>query len=300
MAKRSVEFRVGVLIIIGIVILGGSLYWLEGHRLQMNARMIDVRFDDVGALAIGDRVTVSGVQKGKVNDLTLTEGGVLVEIQLQRDVRLNSDASFTIKNMGVMGERFIAIYPGTDSTKLNYDRIIEGEYDPGLPEVMGLLGEMITELRELVGSVSRTIGSDSSLSLFNATLSNMEQLSSSLLAYVERNEGRLDSTAENLVLASSRFNRMLSENSGKVDSALTRFDRTSVKVEEIVYVLDTVSVSARAFARRLDNPDGSLQLLMEDRRLYDDLRRTADNIDDLINDIRANPRKYINFTLEIF
>ncbi len=300
MAKRSVEFKVGVLIIIGIVILGGSLYWLEGHRLRMNARMIDLSFRDVGALAIGDRVTVSGVQKGKVNDLTLTRRGVLVQLQLQRDVTLYSDATFTIKNMGVMGERFVAIDPGTDSTELDYDAVIEGNYDPGLPEVMGLMGEMITELRQLVGSVKRTIGSDSSLSLFNSTLSNMEQLSSSLLAYVERNEGRLDSTAENLVIASRRFNRLLDDNSRKIDSTFTRFDRTSLRVEEIVTVLDTVSLSARAFARRLDNPDGSLQLLMEDRRLYDDLRRTADNVDDLINDIRANPRKYINFTLKIF
>ena len=43
-----------------------------------------------------------------------------------------------------------------------------------------------------------------------------------------------------------------------------------------------------------------MQLLMEDRRLYDDLRRTADNVDDLINDIRANPRKYINLKVELF
>jgi phospholipid/cholesterol/gamma-HCH transport system substrate-binding protein len=300
MAKRNVEFKVGILIIIGIIILGGSLYWLEGHRLRMNAHMIDVRFDDVGALAVGDKVTVSGVYKGKVNALTLSDRGVLVQVQLQREVTLNSDATFTIKNMGVMGERFIAIDPGTDTTELNYDRVIEGDYDPGLPEVMGLMGEMITELRQLVGSVKRTIGSDSTLSLFNETLSNMEQLSSSLMAYVERNEGKLDTTAENLVVASNRFNELLQENSGKIDSTFTRFNRTSVKVEEIVAVLDTVSTSARAFARRLDNPDGSLQLLMEDRRLYDDLRRTADNVDDLINDIRANPRKYINFTLEIF
>jgi len=41
-------------------------------------------------------------------------------------------------------------------------------------------------------------------------------------------------------------------------------------------------------------------LLLEDRRLYDDLRHTADNIDDLIQDIRDNPRKYINLKVELF
>jgi hypothetical protein len=39
---------------------------------------------------------------------------------------------------------------------------------------------------------------------------------------------------------------------------------------------------------------------MEDRRLYDDVRRTAMNIDSLVDDIRQDPKKYINFTLELF
>jgi hypothetical protein len=39
---------------------------------------------------------------------------------------------------------------------------------------------------------------------------------------------------------------------------------------------------------------------MEDRRLYDDLRKAADNLDDLVSDIRANPRKYINLKFELF
>ncbi|UCC45035.1 MAG: MCE family protein, partial [Candidatus Zixiibacteriota bacterium] len=92
--------------------LAAALYWLQGYRLERNSQVIKIRFADVGTLALGDRVTVSGVHRGKVNKLRLTEDGVMVEILVYQDVMLRQDATFTIKNFGVMGERFIAIDPG--------------------------------------------------------------------------------------------------------------------------------------------------------------------------------------------
>lgn len=300
MASNNIEFRVGVVVLLGIILLAGSLYWLQDYRMEQNAVRVKVRFDDVGTLAVGDRATVSGVRKGKVNKLQLTDNGVVVELMLARDVSLSSDAQFVIKNLGVMGERFIAIKNGVDSLPLDTSGIVEGQSDTGLPEVMGLMGEMIVELRSLVHSFKRTIGSDSSLEKFNNTVRNLESVSVSLSGFMTRNENKLDKTATNFYEASKELNRMMSSSAGKVDSVTERFDRISINMEQFVQQLDTLSASARLFADRLDNSEGTLQLLMEDRRLYDDLRKTADNVDDLINDIRANPRKYINLKVELF
>jgi len=300
MSTRDVEFRVGVVVLLGIVLLAGSLYWLQDYQLERHAQRVMVRFDDVGTLAIGDKVTVSGVRKGKVSNLELARGGVVVELLMARDVLLTSDARFVIKNLGVMGERYIAVKNGTDSILLDLSLVIDGQYDTGLPEVMGLLGDMIVELRNLVRSFKNSIGSDSSLKKFDNTVRNLESVSSSLANYMKRHETHLDSTVTNFLDASRSLNRVLADNATKVDSVATRFDRMSINLEEFVHQLDTLSTSARQFADNLNNSEGTLQLLMEDRRLYDDLRKTADNVDDLINDIRANPRKYINLKVEIF
>ena len=300
MATKNIEFRVGVIILIGIIILIASLYWLQGYKLERNSQRVVVLFDDVGTLAVGDRVTVSGVRQGKVNNLRLTAQGVEVELLLFQDVVLKRDAQVVIKNLGLMGERFVAIAPGKDSLTLDTSQPVRGLYDTGLPEVMGLMGEMITELRSLVVSFKQTVGSDSSLNKFSSTVENLQQVSASLAGYVARNESRLDQTAENFLQASRELNGLLKANRSRIDSTVSRVNRVSADLEGIVGRLDTLSVSAREFADKLNNPDGTIQLLLEDRRLYDDLRRTADNIDDLVNDIRANPRKYINFTLEIF
>ena len=300
MASKDIEFKVGIIILIGIIILAVSLYWLKDYELERNSHVVTVMFTDVGTLEVGDKVTVSGVRAGKVSDMKLTEGGVIVELLLSTDVTLRRNAVIAIKNLGLMGERFISIQPGKDSVLFDAGTTANGVYDTGLPEVMGLMGEMIVELRSLVGSFKRSIGSDSSLQKFNNTVNNLESVSASLAEYMNRNEDRLDMTADNFYKASKSLNNMLSDNSEKVDSTMMRVDRMTVRLENFIGQLDSMSVTFRQFAQKLENPDGTLQLLVEDRRLYDDLRKTADNIDDLINDIRENPRKYINLKVELF
>ena len=300
MASRNIEFKVGAVVLIGLILLGGSLIWLEQFQLTNDSTVIKVHFDDVGTLAIGDKVTVSGVHKGKVNKMNLTKGGVEVELVVSSEVELMQDAQIVIKNFGVMGERFVSITPGKDSVALDISQPINGQYDAGLPEVMGLMGEMVVELHDLVGTLKKTAVSDSSLNKFSNTIHNLESVSKSLKNYVERNEGKLDETADNFLKASKHLNRTLAQNSNKIDSVATRFDRVSIELEKFVGQLDTLSVSAREFAESLNNPEGTLKLLTDDRRLYDDLRKTADNIDDLISDIRANPKKYLTVKVSVF
>lgn len=300
MASRDIEFKVGVIVLIGLILLFASLYWLQGYKLERNAQKVTVRFSDVGTLAVGDRVTVSGVHRGKVSGLELTESGVLVDLLLYKDVVLKSDARIVIKNLGLMGERFIAISPGSDSTRFDASQVVQGYYDAGLPEVMGLMGEMIVELRSLVGSIKNTVAADSSLTKFNRTVNNLEKVSAMLSNVMEDNSAKIGNTVDNFNSASKRLNKMLADNQPKLDTTFGRLERATSGLDDFVARLDTLSLELNEFAASVNNPDGTMNLLMNDRRLYDDLRRTADNIDDLILDIRQNPGRYINLKVELF
>lgn len=300
MASRDIEFKVGVIVLIGLILLFASLYWLQGYKLERNAQKVTVRFSDVGTLAVGDRVTVSGVHRGKVSGLELTESGVLVDLLLYKDVVLKSDARIVIKNLGLMGERFIAISPGSDSARFDASQVVQGYYDAGLPEVMGLMGEMIVELRSLVGSIKNTVAADSSLTKFNRTVNNLEKVSAMLSNVMEDNSAKIGNTVDNFNSASKRLNKMLADNQPKLDTTFGRLERATSGLDDFVARLDTLSLELNEFAASVNNPDGTMNLLMNDRRLYDDLRRTADNIDDLILDIRQNPGRYINLKVELF
>jgi len=299
-SRNNIEFRVGIIVLVCLILLGTSIYWLQGYKLERNSQIVRVLFDDASTLAVGDQVTVSGILKGKVQNLALSANGVTVELRIWKDVILKKDATFTIKNMGVMGERFVAVWPGKDSMLLDPSVEVEGRYDTGLPDVMGLLGEMITQLRDMVNSLKKTVASDSSLAKFNATISNFESVSASLERSVVRNEDKISQSAENFLSASRRFNQLMQRNASLVDTSAGRLDRSTDRIEKFTYQLDTISVSARKFAKMLEQEDGTLPLLMQDRRLYDDLRKTASSLDDLVRDIREHPKRYINVKVGLF
>jgi phospholipid/cholesterol/gamma-HCH transport system substrate-binding protein len=301
MAKKShIEFRVGLITLLGFAILFASLYWLQGYKMERNAQRVRVVFDDVGTLSAGDRVTVSGVHKGKVDNLRLTDEGVLVELLIYQDVQLHIDAQFIIKNLGVMGERFIAIQPGRSLERFDLAITAKGQAEVGVPDIMGNVGAVVIELRNMVSAMRQTVASDTSLARFNRTVANLENLSQSLVGFMARNEDKFDKASSNFLKSSEQMTELIARNAGTIDSTLTRFHQASVGLDTLVHKLDTLSSEVRVFADNLNNGDGTLQLLMQDRRLYDDLRGTADNIDLLINDIRANPSKYINLKVEIF
>ena len=301
MARASnIEFKVGVVIIILIALLAGSLYWLQGYKLESNARQLMVKFDDVGTLAVGDRVTVSGVRKGKVDGLQLTEDGVLVKLLIYPGVVLHQDAAIRIRNMGVMGERYIAIDPGDAEEGINWDEVQEGQYDTGLPEVMGELGSIVTELRHLVVTVRSTLLSDTTMSNFSQIIINLQRTTESVSDFLVENRERLDTTTSNFVSASKQLKLLVENNAEPIDSTISRMNRMTGDLEVFVNQLDTLAQASRRLATAINSNDGTLQLLLEDDRLYNDLRMAADNLDDLVSDIRENPRKYIDFKVEIF
>jgi len=300
MASKNIEFRVGILIIAALGIFVGTIIWIQGYRFGKENYRLSVRFDEVGSLAKGDPVMVSGIRMGKVVDLKLSEGKVKVFLTLSNEVVLRKDARIVVKNIGLMGERFIAVAPGISTELLDTSIPVVGEYDTGIPEVMGMMGEMVSELRNLVSTIKTSVASSENLDKLSATVSNFENLSKSLSGYFEHNRNNLDQAAENFLKASSELKNIISGNSGRVDAAMTRIDSVSAKVQTVVAELEHVAKTAREFADNLNEGDGTLQMLVDDRRLYDDLRKTASNLDDLISDIRENPKKYIHLNVELF
>jgi len=300
MESKNIEFRVGVFVIFALAIFVFAIVWIQGYSLRQDNYELNVIFEEVGSLAKGDPVMVSGIRKGKVTDLNLVDEGVEVVLILSNDVVLKKDAVVTVKNIGLMGERFVAVKQGKSDELLDTSIPFPGSYDTGIPEVMGMMGEMITELRNLVLALKNSVASEENLDKISATIRNFEELSGSILDYLNRNHDNLDKTAQNFLAASKSLNKMISGNVEKVDTTLMRVDNVAARMETIVSDLEQVAKAAHEFADNLNQGDGTLQMMVDDRRLYDDLRKTADNLDDLINDIRENPKKYIQLKVELF
>ena len=122
---RSVELRVGIVVVIAVILLVFGIIWIKEYRFNQARYRYSVIFPNVGALEKGDPITVSGVKKGEVEEIELYQGDVLVTFNLTEDVVLKGDAKFTVMNIGLMGERFIEVFTGHSEKPLDLSKPVK-------------------------------------------------------------------------------------------------------------------------------------------------------------------------------
>ncbi len=300
MAAKNIEIKVGILVLAGAAVLIAAIWLAKGYRFGQEFYSVSVMFPEVGSLSTGDPVSVSGVNKGKVQNIKLYKGGVLVTLELSQEVKLKQDATFTIKNLGLMGERFVSIKTGSSETPLDLAQPAKGVTEAGIPEVMGTMGQVIQQLNQLVEKLDQTIASPATLDKFSQTINDLQSLSARLDSATEYNAPKIDRTIDNFASLSQTLKSGVERNEKYVDTAVQNIDVASRRLVKLTDDMEEASKRFNSFATDLDESQGSLRLLLEDRRLYDDLRRAALNLDSLVVDIRQNPKKYISFSVELF
>jgi len=300
MDGSKAELKVGATVLVALAIFVAGLFWLKGFRLEKSRYLQNVWFPNIGTLAVGDPVSISGVTKGKVGAIELDQGGVRVGLYFSNDVVLRRDALFTVKNVGLMGERFVDVRTGTAPEPLPRDSIPRGEYDTGIPEVMGLMGRMTDEVRDLVKAVRASVGSDSTLARLSAIAASLEQVSRQTASLVERERGGIAQAVDDFGAAAARLRRTVEANEGAVTRAVNRADSASSRLVAFTDHLDSLAVGMRSVVADLQRGKGSLPRLLQDDQLLRRWEETVGEIDGLVSDIRANPRKYLTVHVSLF
>ena len=297
MDNRTIELRVGIVVAIAAIILFLGIIWIKEYRFNVERYKYGVLFPNVGALGVGDPVTVLGVKKGTVESIILSGGDVLVTFNLTTDVKLKKDAKFTVMNIGLMGERFVDVSPGHSPELLDLSKPVEGFYDTGIPEVMGMAGQMLDEIRRLVAHLEGIFGTEWSQESFRKTIKDLRKLSGDLVTLLDRNKDKLEKTATDLSYTSSELKVLVERNKEKLQSSVDNFTSSSARLDTITTTLSSLSVSLKNLTQKIESGQGTFGKLVNDSTLYNDLRKTTNNLDELVTDIKKNPKKYLKVSL---
>jgi phospholipid/cholesterol/gamma-HCH transport system substrate-binding protein len=298
MRNKSVELKVGIVVVLAAIIFVWGVIWIKEYEFRQERHTYSVLFPNVGALEVGDPVAVLGVAKGKVEKIQLYQGDVLVTFNLTTDVVLKEDAKFTVMNIGLMGERFIEVETGHSLKPLNLSRPVKGFYDSGIPEVMGMMGEMVTEIRNLTAHLTGALGTEWSEESIKEIVRNLKKISTDLNSLLTENKNRMNQTLEDVSYTSAELKKMVEENKSRVETTMKSFSQASTKLENITQTLDSLSLSLKNLSQKIERGEGTLGQLISDTLLYQDLKQTVKSVDELIQDIKKNPKKYFKF--EIF
>ena len=279
MRKRRNETIVGLVVLSAIALLIVGLLWLNRVEVGRKSYLVRVAFDDAAGLRQGDPITVSGFDKGKVKSIALNPArpGVIAELMVDQDVDLRQDAQFWLVDASLMGDKQIAIYPGQAGQPLDISATIEGQRSPGLMEAVSRMGRLAEEASQMVGRLKNNLATPDNIRNLSSALKNLDQASQQLSLMATQNRAAITETVKDI-------NRLVSPNQGKLDSTIQHLAQASVKLDSI--------------AAKINSGQGTAGQLVNNKELYEQLNKTNKDLQALIADIRANPKKYL--TVEIF
>ena len=115
MKKYAMETTVGIFLVFGLLLIGYMTVKL-GHvsLLGDNTYSLFARFTTVSGLRAGSPVNMLGIEVGRVGRLTMDQKDqkVVVEMRIQKDIKVYDDAIASIKTEGLIGDMFLSIDPG--------------------------------------------------------------------------------------------------------------------------------------------------------------------------------------------
>ncbi len=299
MATRNTEILVGVTVLAALAGVIWSVTALRQVRLAEATQRWLVRFPDVGGLAEDDPVTVHGVKKGAVKDIRLAPAGVYVTFLLEKDLTLTTGSRVYVRNVGLMGEKFLAIDGvGLGSTLAAGRDTIEGVYESGIPEVISQMGDALASLENLSVSVDRVISLAEEKNTLRTTLGNVETASTTLKQALAENRDDMRLTVTSLRAAAESGRRLAEAAEPRVSGALDGVRGSTARIDSLTARLDSLASVLTRVAAKLDTGGGTAAQLLNDRKLYDESRATLRELQALVRELRTNPDRF--FKVSVF
>jgi phospholipid/cholesterol/gamma-HCH transport system substrate-binding protein len=114
--RKRLEFGVGLFLIICLFCLGYLSLSLGHFSLGKDRYEVKAVFPTVSGLKNKADVTMAGVTIGEVHQVQLKDGQAEVIMSINKDVKLEDDSIASIKTMGIIGDKYVAITPGASDT----------------------------------------------------------------------------------------------------------------------------------------------------------------------------------------
>jgi len=185
--ESSLEFKVGSFILIALVVLIIFIFSVSDSAVLEKGKSIRVVFGFANGLKKNAPVRLAGVDEGIVKDITLffdrVEGKTKVALDLwvKKNTKIPSDSLIVVNQLGMMGEKYIEIFPGVD-TKNFYEegQTVLGKDPIAQSTISERMMEVSDKLESAVAGVNRIISDEKNIASIGVTLENLSLLSGSL------------------------------------------------------------------------------------------------------------------------
>jgi len=306
--KIANETKIGVLAVVAVVALILGFNFLKGSSLFQHTKKIYAVFDNVEGMELSNAVQINGLQIGTVSAINESDKdlskGIVVTITLKKDVHIPEN-SVAVINSGFISSASIVINKGDASKFLDDGDTVETEKKANLfsqvqqsvnPVILKLGGTLtsLDSLVEVIGSMFDPRLKNN----FSTIVANLAGSSAELQKLLNAQTGALAQSLKNL----SEFTGNLAKNNDHITHTLDNMDKTTsslatANIPQAVEGLTTTLNDLKGTIQRINSTNGTLGLLINDKRLYQNLESTTRSLNTLLDDFRLHPKRYVNVSV---
>lgn len=292
--KLTKEIKIALVAIVGILVMYFGINFLKGMNLFSTNNAYFITFDDIQGLGASTPIYADGYKVGTVDGLEYDykeNGPIKVKVDIIKDLRIPQGSKAEIVK-DLMGNLQVnLLLANNPRERVEPGGIIPGAVNGGMMDkaanLIPVVEKMLPKLDSILTSVNALLA-DPALA---ASLHNVETITSNLTV----------STRElNTLMAG--LNKQVPGMIGKANGVLDNTNRltanlASLDVQGTLNKVNQTLESAHQFTEKLNSNQGSLGLLMNDTKLYDNLTSTMGHADSLVIDLKAHPKRYVHFSV---
>jgi phospholipid/cholesterol/gamma-HCH transport system substrate-binding protein len=292
--KLTKEIKIALVAIVGILVMYFGINFLKGMNLFSTNNAYYMTFDDIQGLGASTPIYADGYKVGTVDGLEYDykeNGPIKVKVDINKDLRIPQGSKAEIVK-DLMGNLQVNLLLANNPR----ERVEPGGIIPG-----AVNGGMMDKAANLIPVVEKMLPKlDSILTSVNALLADPAPAAS--LHNVETITSNLTVSTRELNTLMAGLNKQVPGMIGKANGVLDNTNRltanlASLDVQGTLNKVNQTLESAHQFTEKLNSNQGSLGLLMNDTKLYDNLTSTMGHADSLVIDLKAHPKRYVHFSV---
>ena len=308
--KFTKEIKAGLialLAIIGFVIL---FQFMKGKSLFTTDNIFYAKFDNVEGLSASNPVSINGLKVGQVDKImpqTEADGKIhfVVKVTVDDDFEFSKRSTLEIFEPGLMSGKQMRINLAYGNPMAKDGDTLKGAFTLSL---MNNISSQVGPVKDQLQVVLRRV--DSLTTNANEILNDQNKAEiKALLINLNKTVASFEGTSRqtNALLANSdpKILKVLDNANLATISAKSAIDKygkvaEQVDVKSLNNTIEKLSVTSdklNSVISGVQNGEGSLGKLTKDEQLYNNLNTASDNLNKLIQDLKTNPKRYLNFSV---
>lgn len=261
--------KVGIVMLIALAVLGYFVLRIEDINLSRSrtTRVVKAVFEDVAGLDDESAVRIAGVRKGHVTDIrVLPDGRAEVTLLVDDDVPLHANARAKVANLGLLGEKYIELDPGTATAPIlatNRTVTLPGTQPATFDDVTDQVAAIAADVKAITTSMRAVMGGSTGQQRLEEIVDNVRGITADVRLLISANRENVDATLVNTREITAQLRTEIPRLAATLDRVANQIGGTvgenRPEVREVVQNLRGLSADLRVTADNLNAITGQVK-----------------------------------------